>query len=37
MEEVKTLKFWSEVKEIFKKISDKFDAEWRKRKRVLGT
>jgi Transposase DDE domain len=37
MEKDKSLKFGSEVKEIFKKISDKFDAEWRKRKRVLGT
>lgn len=37
MEQEKSLNFWSEAKEIFKKISDKFDSEWRKRKRVLGT
>src|SRR5690349_2858218 len=37
MEKERSLNFWSEVKEIFKKISDKFDSEWRKRKRVFGT
>ena len=33
----KSLNFWTEVKNIFKKISDKFDAEWQKRKRILST
>ena len=33
----KSLNFWTEVKNIFKKVSDKFDAEWQKRKRVLNT
>lgn len=33
----KSLDFWSEVKNIFKKISDKFDAQWQKRKRILST
>ena len=37
MEQEKSLNFWAEVKDIFKKISDKFDSQWRKRKRVLGT
>ena len=37
MEVEKSLNFWTEVKNIFKKISDKFDAEWQKRKRVLST
>lgn len=37
MEEEKSLKFWSEIKNIFKKISDKFDEQWQKRKRILGT
>jgi len=36
MDKEETINFWSEVKNIFKKISDKFDSEWRKRKRVLG-
>ena len=33
----KKLTFWLEVKEIFKKTSDKFDAKWQKRKRVLNS
>lgn len=37
MDTDKSLNFWTEVKNIFKKISDKFDAEWQKRKRVLNT
>jgi hypothetical protein len=37
MEVEKSLNFWSEVKNIFKEISDKFDAQWQKRKRILGT
>jgi hypothetical protein len=32
-----SLIFWSEVKEIFKKVSDKFDFKWQTRKRVLNT
>lgn len=37
MEVEKSLRFWSEVKDIFKKISDKFDEQWQKRKRILST
>jgi hypothetical protein len=37
MEVEKSLEFWSEVKNIFKKTSDKFDAQWQKRKRILST
>ena len=37
MEVEKSLNFWSEVKNIFKKISNKFDAQWQKRKRILST
>jgi hypothetical protein len=37
MDTEKSLNFWTEVKNIFKKISDKFDAEWQKRKRILST
>jgi hypothetical protein len=37
MHSKKTLNFWTEVKNIFKKISDEFDAKWQKRKRVLST
>jgi hypothetical protein len=33
----KSLNFWVEVKNIFQKISDKFDSEWQKRKRILST
>jgi len=29
--------FWLEVKEIFRKISEKFDLSWQKRKRVLDS
>lgn len=32
-----SLNFWIEVKNIFKKISEKFDSEWQKRKRILST
>lgn len=37
MESEKSLNFWTEVKNIFKTINDKFDSEWRKRKRILST
>ncbi|WP_121543016.1 hypothetical protein [Candidatus Rickettsia colombianensi] len=37
MEVAKSLIFWSEVNEIFKKVSDKFDSKWQTRKRVLNT
>ena len=37
MDTEKSLNFWTEVKNIFKKISDKFDTEWQKRKRILNT
>ncbi len=37
MEQEKSLEFWFEVKNIFKRISDKFDAEWQKRKRIFST
>lgn len=37
MDKEETINFWCEIKNIFKKISDKFDSEWRQRKRVLGT
>lgn len=37
MNSQKTLNFWTEVKNILKNISDKFDAKWQKRKRVLNT
>jgi len=37
MEMAKSLNFWSEVKEIFTKVSDKFDSKWQIRKRVLNT
>ena len=33
----KKLAFWLEVKAIFKKTSDKFDAKWQKRKRILDS
>jgi hypothetical protein len=33
----KSLDFWLEVREIFKKVSEKFDSSWRKRKRILDT
>jgi hypothetical protein len=33
----RSLNFWTEIKNIFNKISDKFDAKWQKRKRVLNT
>lgn len=32
MEVEKSLIFWSEVKEIFKKVSDRFDSKWQTRK-----
>ena len=28
----RSLNFWTEIKNIFNKISDKFDAKWQKRK-----
>ena len=37
MNTYKSLDFWVEVKNIFQKISNKFDSEWQKRKRVLST
>ncbi len=37
MNSQKTLNFWSEVKNILQKISDKFDTKWQKRKLVLST
>lgn len=37
MDKGQFINFWSEVKGIFKKISDKFDSEWRRRKRVFST
>lgn len=33
----KTLDFWTEIKEIFKKLSEKYDVIWQKRKRILDT
>lgn len=29
--------FWVKVKEIFRKVSERFDARWQQRKRVLDT
>jgi len=33
----KRIEFCFEVKEIFKKIGDKFDTKWQKRKRILNS
>lgn len=37
MNNKETLNFWIEVKNIFEEVSNKFDMEWRKRKRTLGS
>ncbi len=37
MQMEESITFWSEVKDIFKQISEKFDTVWQKRKRVLST